>query len=646
MPAAGLAATLLNVLSGLAIQPRQAAATTTAPLAAVTTSALLPAGTNGVTGVQVGHSRLEMPGALIGDTVAADWYFPTQADGSVDAQGVIWLQHGFGATNIFYSALATQLAQQTNSIVVTPTLSSLPFTLSGGCLTCASSQEAAAAMFEDPSRTALFDSAQAAGYTGDELPTRFVLAGHSAGGGFATAVGADFVNDPAAVDADLLGVVMFDGVSNGALDDTFADQLTDLDGVPVYQIAAPAQSWNLFGATTNVLAATRASSDPGQFIGVVLQGGSHVDSMLGVNPLFDFVLQLVTKRVPAGNTAAVYTLSTGWINDFYAGATPETPTYGLYAASNQQIIMGPTVAFGLPAAQANQLSLGDKIVKGLIDTVGGLFGFQLPPPVNSGDNGLDPNTPVALVGNGVTGVRTGSAVLDIPCGPNGYAAPANWYFPTQADGTVSGQRHHLAAARLPRLQLLVRHHGPAAGPADQQHRGRPQHLLVRHPHLPGLLPQRGAHAGGGRRHVRRQPLRADRQRQLGRLLWPAAAEVHPHRPLGGRELRHRRRRSDRRPGQQQQRGRRPAGRGDVRRRRRPRLVHAVDRLPRPGGHPGLPDRGQAAELERLGQHHRAVLPCCTPTSSPVFRSTTARTPTSSPAPVSSRSWPRSPAPSS
>ncbi len=434
LPATGLAAAaLLNLLSGVAVQTREVESAA-APVASTATLPVEP--TNGVTGVQVGHSQLEIPGAFIGNTVATDWYFPTQADGSVQAQGVIWLQHGFGATNTFYSALATNLAFTTNSIVVAPTLSSIPITFSGGCLTCTSTQQAAAAMFEDPTRSALTDSAVAAGYTGAALPTRFVLAGHSAGGGFATAVGADFLTDsPDIEDANLLGVVMFDGVSNGALDGTFAQQAAELGaaGKPIYQIAAPAQSWNLFGATTNVLAATL----PGDFIGVVLQGGSHVDSMLGVNPLFDAVLQLVTKPVPAGNTAATYTLSTGWINDMYVGATPQAPQYGLYAASNQQIIMGPTAAVGLPAALANQLSFGDKIVKSLIDAVGGLFGFQLPEPVNSGDNGLNPNTPVAAVGNGVTGVRTGSAVLDIPCGPNGYAAPANWYFPTQADGTVA-----------------------------------------------------------------------------------------------------------------------------------------------------------------------------------------------------------------
>ena len=67
------------------------------------------------------------------------------------------------------------------------------------------------------------------------------------------------------------------------------------------------------------------------------------------------MLQLVAGRCPAGNTAAIYTLSTGWINDFYTpGATPEDPQYGFYAAANQQIIMGPPPAVGLPSVTPNQ----------------------------------------------------------------------------------------------------------------------------------------------------------------------------------------------------------------------------------------------------------------------------------------------------
>ena len=320
-------------------------------------SPLLPGTPNGVSGVQVGHSRLAMPGAFIGDTVAADWYFPTQPDGTVDAQGVIYLQHGFGAMNTFYSALAIELAQKTNSIVVAPTLSSIPFTFSGGCLICSTSQEAAAQLFLDPTRTALTESAVAAGYTGSpaELQGAFVLSGHSAGGGFATATAADYVSGLTGPQQDdLLGVVMFDGVSNGTFDGTFDSQIAQLDtaDIPVYQIAAPAQAFNLFGATTNALLAAR----PAQYNGVVLVGGSHVDSMLGSNPIIDFAAQLVTKFSPAGSTAAVYNLSTGWINDFYVGATPQAPQYGLYSAANGQIIMGNTAAVSLPTQYANNLS--------------------------------------------------------------------------------------------------------------------------------------------------------------------------------------------------------------------------------------------------------------------------------------------------
>lgn len=409
--------------------------------AAAPSNPLLPGATNGVTGVRIGHSRLAIPGAFIGDSVAADWYFPTQADGTVAPQGVIWLQHGFAATNTLYSALATQLATRTNSVVVAPTLSSIPITFSGGCLNCALSQQAASAALLDPGRAALIASAQAAGYTGPlaALTGKFVLAGHSAGGGFATAVASDYLNDgSAAQDAQLIGVVMFDGVSNGAGDGSFAQQVAVLRdaGKPIYQIAAPAQAWNAYGATTNAL--LRAL--PGQFAGVVLAGGSHVDSMIGVNPLVDAVLQLVTGRVPAGNTAAVYTLSTGWINDMYVAAGPLAPQYGFYAAANQQIIMGPTAALALPSPVLNQLSFVDRVLTTVIDAVGGLFGFSiLPDPVNTGSNGLDPADPVVrpVYSNGVTGVRTGSATLDIPCGDTGYGAPATWYFPTQADGSIT-----------------------------------------------------------------------------------------------------------------------------------------------------------------------------------------------------------------
>ncbi len=441
-PATDLVATLpgLATLAGARQSTSSEAVVPASLVAAAPPDPKLPGlPTMGVSGVQVGHSRLEMPGAFIGKTVAADWYFPTQVDGSVDAQGVIWLQHGFGATKDFYVTLATQLAQQTNSIVVAPTLSTIPFTFSGGCLICGTSAEAAAKMFLAFGRPTLLDSAVAAGYTGDPLEisgASFVMSGHSAGGGFATTSAADYIaggGNPLPSLDYLRGVVMFDGVSNGVFDGSFTKQIQTLDtkSIPVYQIAAPAQSWNLYGATTNQLLADR----PGQFDGVVLVGGSHIDSMLGPNPIINTVLQLVAGKSPAGNTAATYTFSTGWINDLYTtDASPQDPQYGFYPAAGQQVILGNAAAAGLPSPILNQVSGIDAFLKTAVDGVFKLLGIPTPPPVNTGSNGVStlvtpPDT------NGVTGVKTGHSVLTIPSG-NGYDANADWYFPTQADGSV------------------------------------------------------------------------------------------------------------------------------------------------------------------------------------------------------------------
>ena len=96
---------------------------------------------------------------------------------------------------------------------------------------------------------------------------------------------------------------------------------------------------------------------PGQFVGVELVNGSHVDSLLGDKPVVDMLAQLLTRFSPGGNTAAVYTLSTGWIDDMYVGAGPTDPIYGLYgnpggyvAPGGQEIILGPAIGIVLPVS--------------------------------------------------------------------------------------------------------------------------------------------------------------------------------------------------------------------------------------------------------------------------------------------------------
>ncbi len=305
----------------------------------------------GVTGVREGTSYLEIGVGPHGYDAPARWYFPTQADGSVDARGVIYLSHGAPGSGAWYGALATALAEGTDSIVVTPTVSSVP--LPGGAfLNGTQMQQAVGALFLG-NETALNLSAEQAGYHGT-LPQNFLLTGHSAGGALATIAAGDYVADLGTGTANnhLLGVVMFDGAGNS--NSAFAAAIASLKtlNIPDYTVASPPQFENGFGVTTDQL----VSLYPNQFVGVELANGSHVDSLLGGKPLVDVAAQLVTRISPGGDTAAVYTLATGWIDDMYVGAGPTDPIYGLYgtptgyeAPGGQDIILGPATGIVLPA---------------------------------------------------------------------------------------------------------------------------------------------------------------------------------------------------------------------------------------------------------------------------------------------------------
>ena len=194
-----------------------------------------------------------------GQRVAANWYYPEVDEGDPPPTRMILLNHGLLALGPMYSYTAANLAEETQSIVVTPSLPSNFF--AGGTYWLGSTEMASAVadlFFDD--RAALTKSALDAGYATQygldpvtaKLPQKFGLAGHSLGGNLVAAA-AGFLAENGAAD-DLVGVITLDGVPTGT---TMVDALRKLDDyealtdhyIPIREIGAPP---NLFNSSSNV----------------------------------------------------------------------------------------------------------------------------------------------------------------------------------------------------------------------------------------------------------------------------------------------------------------------------------------------------------------------------------------------------------
>jgi hypothetical protein len=262
-----------------------------------------------------------------GQRVAANWYYPEVDEGDPPPTQMILLNHGLLALGPMYSYTAANLAEETQSIVVTPSLPSNVF--AGGTYWLGSTEMASAVaeLFIDD-RAALTKSALDAGYATQygldpataKLPQKFGLAGHSLGGNLVAAA-AGFLAENGAAD-DLVGVITLDGVPTGT---TMTDALRKLDDyealtghyIPIREIGAPS---NLFNSSSNVKEALTASR-PDRFNGVVLTGGVHMDSMRGGNPLIQFAAYVVAGFPQPQNPPAVDTLTAQWFSEWFAGDT-------------------------------------------------------------------------------------------------------------------------------------------------------------------------------------------------------------------------------------------------------------------------------------------------------------------------------------
>ncbi|RZT18536.1 hypothetical protein EV589_2796 [Mycobacterium sp. BK558] len=256
--------------------------------------------------------------------VPADWYFP---DTDTPA-GLIYLQHGFLANASFYRATAAYLAEKTSSVVVVPTLTWNLFDVDNYPLEWPTTGRAIADLFTGD-RAALTASARTAGYDG-ELPTKVVLAGHSAGGGTVAMVGR-YMAEAGNTD-DLAGLVMFDGV--GTLSFLSRDLAKIPLSVPVYNIAADPSPWNWYGDTNRKLDLVR----PGMFTGVTIKGGHHADGMQTTAPIVQYFAYLAMGFSSPVDVMANRVLAAGWINDMLEG----TRTAGVYNdnASTWDIVTG------------------------------------------------------------------------------------------------------------------------------------------------------------------------------------------------------------------------------------------------------------------------------------------------------------------
>lgn len=324
---------------------------------------VLPPGSN----VTVRTSTLEMPGT--NQTVRADWYFPEDPD---SAGGVIYLQHGFMATGPMYSYTAAYLAEETNSIVVVPTLSSNLFDTRGEWIGGEPMQQSVADLFAD-GRPELTASASAAAGHPVTLPTEFVLVGHSLGGMLVTGAAGRMV-DNGAVD-DLAGLVLLDAVDTHNDMPEALEHLTGANYRPVLLISSEPYVWNRNGTVGQELQTAR----PGEFNGVMLVGGRHIDGLQGANPILQFAEYLIAGFSQPQNVDAVKTISAGWINDMYHGTDS-----GVHGAPQESIEIptssGTATAVVLPFTSTDpvQATPWDGLVQPLLDA---LFQFAVYEPL-------------------------------------------------------------------------------------------------------------------------------------------------------------------------------------------------------------------------------------------------------------------------
>ena len=266
----------------------------------------------GVTKVQ---NTVDVPCAFLNYTVETDWYFPAGTP-----RALVWLQHGFTEENGNWEETARKLAESGYLAMATtmPTADLFGCTVQniGNNTPWLNNVAAMLAGLGDTGSAfgrSYADAAGKAGRTGQAMPSKLLMSGHSAGGEAVLYVANRLRTNHAATFAKLKGLVLADPVNSFIGDNTDAS-LTGLatTSLPIYSLASPPYSCNNNQSGTQAL----ISKLPGRFHGAQVTTGSHGDVFGGSVP----DLEVTTCGQPqAANVNATRTLLLGWFGDMVDG---------------------------------------------------------------------------------------------------------------------------------------------------------------------------------------------------------------------------------------------------------------------------------------------------------------------------------------
>jgi hypothetical protein len=255
----------------------------------------------------------------------ADWYFPA----TTSPKALVYLQHGFSRANDNVADLARRY-QAAGYLVVAPTLPSADIY---GCtvnnlgnntvfLNSVATWLGNAGNPSGALATSYATAAAKAGRSGTNLPAKYVLAGHSAGGEAVTYIANRLRTTHPAAFANVQHLQLLDPVKS-LFGNNMATGLNGLSGtsLPILTISSPPYLANSDASGTVALTGTLGRP----FLGVRLTTGSHCDAE---GSSTNVLCTLTAGTSQAANVAALQTLAVNWASG--AGDTSYHPGGAYY----------------------------------------------------------------------------------------------------------------------------------------------------------------------------------------------------------------------------------------------------------------------------------------------------------------------------